>query len=149
MLQLLLKLARAKGMCAENYARLARCESKGELVKLYKRTIDWALENDYPPIGVLRDHFRDVAEMGVFVDHTFKGETLSSRQVYVFHNCSGVINVEMDEEREIIPMLYFANDCHIHVESEQPIRIPLYIAKDGGVITFNGHGEATFKRYEI
>lgn len=149
MRHLLLKLAKSKGMCAENYSALAHCESKAEMVELYKRTIDWALENNYPPIGVLRDHFDDCDDLGVFVDHKFKGETLSEHQVYVFHNCTGVINVEMDYENEVIPMLYFANDCHIHVESHDNIRIPLYIAKDGGVVTFNGHGEATFKRYEI
>ena len=149
MRHLLLKLAKSKGMCAENYSTLAHCESKAEMVELYKRTIDWALENNYPPIGVLRDHFGDCDDLGVFVDHKFKGEVLSEHQTYVFHNCTGVINVEMDYENEVIPMLYFANDCHIHVESHDNIRIPLYIAKDGGVVTFNGHGEATFKRYEI
>lgn len=149
MKQTLMQIGKAKGMCAENYARLARSESKAEMIELYKRTIDWSLKNDYPPIGVIRQHFSDVGDLGVFVDCDFSGDTLSEHQVYVFHNCSGTINIEMDYEQVVIPMLYFANDCHIHVESHEHIRIPLYIAKDGGVITFNGHGKATFKRYEL
>lgn len=144
----LLKKAKDKGMCAENYAALYACKSKDEAIKLYFKTIDWALENDYPSLEVLRRDFNEHGYNGLFVDKAFDGELLNKQLVYVFHNCKGHIKVRLNVEDAIIPMLYFANDCQIHIECDEPIKIPLYIFGKN-LVTFNGYGNAVFRKYNV
>lgn len=117
-------------MCEENRRALACIGSKSDAIELYKKTIDWALEEGYPSIDVLRRHFSDCGEMGVFVDKTFHGELLDDNLVYVFHNCHGTIHVGLNLEKKLIPMLYFANGCDMSIlgdGSESPVRVPLYV----------------------
>ena len=105
--------AKPMKMCEENFRMLLQCEDKPQALALYKKTIDWALENHYPDL------------------ETISGETFSKQQVYVFHDCHGEINVEMDYEGKVIPMLYFANGCNINIVCRQknvfPVKFPVYI----------------------
>lgn len=126
----LLRQGKIKRMCADNLTALRLCETREQSITLYKKTIDWALENNYPPLSVIREDFHDCEDMGIFVDKKLD-ITISKLQVYVFHNCKGIINVEMDYEGCNIPMLYFANGCDVKVTCKQKnrhaIRVPLYI----------------------
>ena len=65
----------------------------------------------------------------------------SNKQVFVFHDCHGTINVEMDYENAIIPMLYFANGCNMTVICRQknifPVKFPLYIFGRNTIYTEN------------
>ena len=123
--------AKPMKMCEENFRMLLQCEDKPQALALYKKTIDWALENHYPDLETIRNHFSDCESEGLFVGRTFSGETFSKQQVYVFHDCHGEINVEMDYEGKIIPMLYFANGCNINIVCRQknvfPVKFPVYI----------------------
>lgn len=125
--QYLLKQAKYKGMCAENYRQLLSCESKEEAAELYKKTIDWALEECYPPLSVLKTHFGDMEDSGIYVGRVFHGEMLDRHQVYIFHGCEGTIRTRLNVEDKIIPMLYFANGCAMSVLCDEDIRVPLYI----------------------
>ena len=150
----LLRQARLESMCTENMDALRACETKADAVALYKKTIDWALEKNYPPVNFIRNEFGDCEDLGIFVDKDFHGELLDEHQCYVFHNCRGHITVDLNVEKKIIPMLYFANGCNISVTRADsphslPIRGPLYIygentiiAKDTGNITFTRKGGA-------
>lgn len=141
-------------MCTENIDALRTCETKADAVALYKKTIDWALEKNYPPVNFIRDEFGDCENLGVYIDRTFNGELLNEHQCYVFHNCKGHITVDLNVEKRIIPMLYFANGCQLSVSRANsshimPIRVPLYIygentiiAKDTSNITFARKGGA-------
>lgn len=125
-------LAREHRMCADNRAYLSACETKEDAIRLYKQTIDWALEEGYPDLDFLRKEFADQQSQGLYVDHYFDGEILNEHQVYVFHNCSGTIRVGLNLSKKIIPMLYFANNCDmtiLGIEGERifPDRVPLYI----------------------
>ena len=122
-------------MCEDNRAYLSACETKEDAIRLYKQTIDWALEEDYPSLDFLRKEFGDQESQGLFVDRIFNGEVLNEHQVYVFHNCKGVIRVGLNLAKKIIPMCYFANGCDmtiLGVEGERvfPDRVPLYIFGD-------------------
>lgn len=144
-------LARVHGMCGDNRAYLNACDSKADAIKLYKQTIDWALERDYPGLDVLRKDFCDCEGDGLFIDKTFNGETLTEHQVYVFHHCNGVIRVGLNLKKKIIPMLYFANDCNmtvegLGVENMFADRVPLYIFGDNNIIAHNTP-QIVFKRY--
>jgi hypothetical protein len=127
------RLAREHRMCADNRAYLSACETKEDAIRLYKQTIDWALEEEYPDLDFLRKEFADQQSQGIFVDHNFDGEILNEHQVYVFHNCTGTIRVGLNLAKKIIPMCYFANDCDMTIlgveTSDQflPDRVPLYI----------------------
>jgi hypothetical protein len=149
---ILLKEANRKGMCKQNLRALAKCENERDMIRLYKRTIDWALENDYPNLRILTQYFSNSERYGIYVGKTFHGEKFYRKQCYVFHNCQGVIDVGMDYERAVIPMLYFANDCHITVTSSQQnkraIRVPLYIFGDNSV-TAQSDDNVIFRRFNI
>ena len=123
--------ASAHHMCAENRHALESIEDRSEAIELYKKTIDWALEEGYPTIETLRKDFADCEADGIFVDHVFHNEILNDHQVYVFHNCSGTIRTGLNVKRRIIPMLYFANGCNMDVreisDSAPKVRVPLYI----------------------
>ena len=127
----LLREASSHHMCGENRDALHLTESKHDAIELYKKTIDWALEEGYPSLATLRRDFADCEIEGVFVDKEFHGETLINFPVYVFHNCKGTIRVGLNIQRRIIPMLYFANGCHMDIkgipDSAMQVRVPLYI----------------------
>ena len=117
-------------MCEENRDALDAVENKEDAINLYKRTIDWALEEGYPDLGTIRKYFSDCEKYGVFVDKVFHGETLVEHQVYVFHSCSGKIRTGLNLEKRIIPMMYFANGCDMDVKGDGSglaIRVPLYV----------------------
>lgn len=119
-------------MCEDNRAYLNACETKADAIRLYKQTIDWALEEEYPDLDFLRQEFTHCEDEGFYVDHHFDGETLNEHQVYVFHHCTGTIRVGLNLAKKIIPMCYFANDCEmvvVGIDGEQmfPDRVPLYI----------------------
>lgn len=126
--------ASSHGMCEENRIALSQVTSKKDAIELYKKTIDWALEQGYPSLNTIRSFFSDCEEYGIYVDKTFHGEELLEHQVYVFHNCQGTIRVGLNTEKKIIPMLYFANGCKMKVESAGPkelaVKVPLYIFDD-------------------
>ena len=131
------RLASAHGMCAENRRLLEYVDTKADAISLYKKTIDWALEEDYPGIDMLRRAFSDCESEGVFVDRQFNGEILDAKQVYVFHNCKGTICVRLNVSEKIIPMLYFANGCKMTVRhadgDDTSIRVPLYVFGDNEI----------------
>lgn len=119
----LLRYGKLNSMCAENIDALKECETKSDAIKLYKKTIDWALERNYPNLDILRFEFADCQDEGLFIDHTFNGETLNEHQVYVFHNCKGTIKVGLNAKKAIIPMLYFANNCEMTIEGTNAMRV--------------------------
>lgn len=134
----LLRYGKLNSMCTENVSALKACESKSEAIQLYKKTIDWALERNYPSIEILRSEFSDSKQDGVFIDHTFNGEILNEHQVYIFHNCKGIIRVGLNTDKAIIPMLYFANGCEMRIEGINAMRvrpdiIPCYIFGENNI----------------
>ena len=137
----LIRQGKEKRMCEENFRKLLECDDKVSASYLYKKTIDWALENDYPDLETIRNHFYDLESEGLYVGKTFDEETFSSKQVFVFHDCHGTINVEMDYENAIIPMLYFANGCNLTVICRQknifPVKFPIYIFGKNTIYTEN------------
>lgn len=139
-------------MCQENRAALSVVETKEEAIRLYKKTIDWALEEGFPKIDTLRRHFSDCESEGVFVDRVFHGEVLDSLPVYVFHNCSGMIHTGLNVGKRIIPMLYFANGCDMSVRPSGPrglgTYIPLYIFGDSRVAARDS-ADAVFRVYKF
>ena len=139
-------------MCTENLEGLRACETKADAVALYKKTIDWALEKNYPPVNFIRNEFGDCEDLGIFVDKDFHGELLDEHQCYVFHNCKGHISVDINLEKKIIPMLYFANGCDLSISRADtphtlPIRVPLYIFGENN-ISAEDNGDVTFKKYQ-
>ena len=139
----------AHKVCDEYSELTSRAKTKVDALALYKRGIDWCLENDSPSISLLRSYKEDCAYNGVFIDRHFDNELLIDQPVYVFHNCSGTIRVGLNVAKRIIPMLYFANGCDMVVEGSSPslARVPLYVFGDNSVdVTTNGAIEPVFYR---
>jgi len=118
-------------MCEENRAALNKIDNKVDAIALYKKTIDWALEENYPDLDTIRSEFSDCDACGIFVDKVFHDEVLIDHQVYVFHNCRGSIRTGLNVDKRIIPMLYFANGCDMDIKgiegSGMSVRVPLYV----------------------
>lgn len=131
--EILMEEARCGGICAEGYG-LMRGYDRDELIAYYLANPDWCMERGFPSLEILRSEFSDCEEKGVYVGKTFNGEVFSDKQVYIFHDCKGAIRVAMDYDNAVIPMLYFANGCEMHVECEQPndppIIVPIYYTED-------------------
>lgn len=144
--EILLQQAKEKGICSEGYNNLLNLNEKC-LIEYYLKTIDWSLERNFPSMDIIREHFSDKEVYGMYVDKTFKGECFTNRQLYVFHNCKGLIYVGMDYDKAIIPMLYFANGCDVTIVCAQknvfPIKVPLYSFGDNKIST-DGRGNAVF-----
>ena len=137
--------AREHRMCAENRAYLNACETKEDAIRLYKQTIDWALEEGYPDLDFLHKEFSDQQSQGIYIDHHFEGDILNEHQVYVFHHCTGTIRVGLNLAKKIIPMCYFANNCDmtiLGIETEEgflPDRVPLYIFGENNINATNSN----------
>lgn len=136
--------ARLHRMCADNQAYLNACQTKEDAIRLYKQTIDWALEENYPDIDFLRKEFADQQSQGIYIDQHFDNVILNDQQVYVFHNCTGTIRVGLNAEKELIPMCYFANGCSMTVlgidnDCFTPSIVPLYIFGDNKINSVNSN----------
>jgi hypothetical protein len=125
--------ARQNGICLPGYEKM-RTGSMEELVDYYIENLDWGMEHRFPSLELLRREFSDIEDKGVYIGKSFNGETFAELQTYIFHNCSGTINVAMDYENAVMPMLYFANGCNITVNCEQknnpPIVVPIYMTEE-------------------
>lgn len=139
-------------MCKENRSALETVDSKESAIALYKKTIDWALEEGYPSFGTLQRDFADCGKYGIFVGRSFHGELLNEQQVYVFHNCTGCVRVGINLQKHIIPMMYFANSCDMLLRPAGPsgleVRVPLYIF-GGNLVKTDSSGDVVFKTYKF
>lgn len=144
--------ASAHGMCRENRFALDSVETKEEAVSLYKKTIDWALEEGYPNFGTIQRDFSDCEDLGIFVNKEFHGELLNDQQVYVFHHCTGRIRTGLNTKERIIPMLYFANGCDMTLapggDQSSEVRVPLYVF-GRNLIKLDASGNVVFKTYKF
>ena len=147
--------ASAHHMCAENRHALDCADTEAEAIALYIKTIDWALEEGYPSIEVLRRYFTDCEEYGIFVDKVFHGELLDDRQVYVFHHCKGTIRTGLNIPRRRIPMLYFANGCEMSLLAKaqplsiKPSMVPLYVFGENHISTESDQEYVTWRVFDF
>lgn len=134
---LALRDIRSHKVCDEYDGLLSRTMSKVDALALYRRGIDWCIENNSPSLELLRNYREDCAFSGIFIDRHFNDELLNDNQVYVFHNCTGIIRTGLNLSKRIIPMMYFANMCDITVrcDGNADIVVPFYIFGKNNVIT--------------
>ena len=127
---ILIERAKEQGMCRENFTALERLSDKKSAVALYKKTVDWALENGYPGLDVIRQYFNGMEPDGIYVDWNFKYDEVVS-QVAVFHNCSGTIRTGLNVETAVIPMLYLANGSRLVIDgngrTDWAVTVPVYV----------------------
>ncbi len=151
--QYLIQEAKHHNVCIDGLRGMSE-RNIDELVDYYIQNADWCIENNYPNYDTLKNEFAHYEHKGVFVDKKFNGEEFKSQQVYIFHNCEGVINVAIDLKRGIIPALYFANNCAITISCKQkecllsPIKVPLYVFGNN-IIATKQTPYAQFTTYKI
>lgn len=143
--ELLMLEAREGGICEEGY-HIMRSRDIDGLVAYYIQNPDWCIERDFPDLKTLTTHFSDLSHKGIYVNRTFDGELLNDLQAYIFHNCKGTIRVSLNRERQIIPMLYFANNCDMVIECNENISVPLYIFGENSIATNNANAFKLYKR---
>lgn len=148
----LMQEARANGICEEGYKDM-RESDVAALVKYYTIHPDWCLEREYPSMDMLKEHFSNYEDMGVFVEKVFNSEMLNERQAYIFHHCRGTVRVSLNIDKAIIPMLYVGNECEITIEgvnvgeNRTPTVIPLYVFGENKVETKEAPF-VVFRRYD-
>lgn len=127
-------IARKLNICNAGLASIKDSQTKDALVDYYLKNPDWCMERLFPSYPDLCEYFSDeeTQAQGVFVGKTFKGEVFKSLPVYVFHNCRGLIYVEMDYENANLPLFYFGNECRMRIKCKQesglktPLGVTLY-----------------------
>lgn len=116
-------------LCAKYKNPLGMCESAAQAIRLYKNCISWALLEKYPTKEELLCVFsKDVlAENGVYIDTTFRGERIYDHICCVFINCNGNISTGLNLEKQIIPMIYlsYGSDMKITVDKDIICDIPV------------------------
>lgn len=117
-----------KGICTAYADMMRDADSVTDLILLYRRGVEWSLENDCPSLALLRKATdAGLDRHGIFVDKTFNGETLNGRQSYIFRHCKGPIRTGLNMGLRIIPMLYFSDGCDMEVVLEgSAVKIPVY-----------------------
>ena len=139
--EILIERAKKQGMCRENFTALERLSDRRSAVALYKKTVDWALENGYPGLDVIREHFNDMEQDGIYVDRDFGYDNVVS-QVSVFHNCSGSIRTGLNVEMMVIPMLYLANGSRLVIDgngsTDWAVTVPVYVCDGCEAVQGNG-----------
>lgn len=147
----LMDLARKSGICLDGYKHMWKSGLEG-LIAYYIQNPEWCMERSYPSLDDIRFLVdRDVlASHGIYVDRTFKGELLDDKLKYIFHNCTGNIYVALNYDKEIIPMLYFANGCNMTIGCTQynfhPISVPVTIFGEN-TVNFEDTPNARFLTY--
>lgn len=150
----LMELGRSKGICQTGYERMSVSDIN-ELVDYYLEMPDWCLERNFPSLALLKENFSNCEDKGVFVGKTFHGELLNDLQTYIFHGCKGTIKVGLNIKKSIIPMLYLANGCKLHIvgtgdvkppKNSERSNVPIYTfgkndvsARDNVYVTFTHH----------
>lgn len=129
-----------KTLC-ENYRMpLGRCETAAQAIRLYKNCISWALQERYPTKEELLT-FADretLAENGVYIDMEFDGERIDDHICCVFLNCRGTIEVGLNREKSIIPMLYFSEKSRLEVIADKELMagaVPVELYYDSHIYT--------------
>lgn len=149
----LVTTAKRDGICSYGLSKLESL-GKDELVNYYIANPDWCMEREYPDINILREFFSDCEDKGIFIGKTFSGENMSSKQAYIFHNCTGEIEVGINISQGIIPMLYLANNCNLKIkgvgvsELTKPVRVPIYTF-GSNKITAKSNKYVSFVKYDI
>lgn len=76
-----------KGLCRLYQAKLRDGLSVKELADLYKEGIDFCINNDYPSLDFLREHYKGMCEQyGVFIDDE-TGELENPKMVVLNGHC--------------------------------------------------------------
>lgn len=128
-----------KSLCKNYRNPLERCETAAQAIRLYKNCISWALQERYPTKEDLLAFAskETLAENGVYIDTTFKGERIDGHICCVFLNCRGWISTGLNLNKAIIPMLYLSDGSDLKVKVDDilshPIPVELYYgSKVGG-----------------
>ena len=136
----LLADAERNGICGQYMELLRRADSISDFMNIYRRGAEWALEKDCPSYELLQSLADERLDLhGVYVDKRFDGDVLASKQVYIFHHCTGTIKTGLNIRQRVTPVLYFANGCDIRIESmnedylAHPVRVQAYVFGDNHI----------------
>lgn len=126
MLESLISLAKQKRMCQEFYQPLSKAKNIDAAIPLYLANPTWALKENFPSLTFIKRYLSKKQEQGIYVDYEFNNELLNEHQVYIFHNCKGKVRVELNLEKQLIPMIYLANGSKIEISHDINIKVPIY-----------------------
>ena len=137
--QQVLTEAAGRRACRKGIDRLTECGSISDVMQLYRREADWALENDVPSLALLRQYKDERLDLhGLYIDREFDGETLWDKQVYILRNCKGTIRTGLNINKRLIPIFYIADGSELTFESANdvvvhPISIEVWLYGDSKV----------------
>lgn len=142
--------AQNKGICNEYLELMRRADSVTDLLYLYRRGVNWALENDCPSMELMREAGKvfPFYTQGVFVDREFHGEVFDERLVYIFRHCKGTIRTGLNVTRRLIPMLYFSDGCDIKIlpSDKGKVRVPVYIFGSDNRLQYDDINATVYER---
>lgn len=139
----------AKGydMCSEYFDRLD--ESKQNLISYYKQNPNECMEHSFPSIKLLEDYFNDDETRSecVFVSQNIDN-IVCDKQVYIFNNCNGSIDVIFNRDDKIFPIIYLGHNSNLKINIHNS-RTPIYLYNSSKVeVNLHGKGQAIVFRYD-
>lgn len=132
------------GMCNEWRKMWNRDFDSAELISLYKRGIDFAIEHDFPSPDFIVRNFskRDREENGIFICTNIDTDEqpLSGGTYVILGNCTGTMRFK----RWTAARVYVRHESDVRIEAEENSRIFIHVLDDAKVQT---SGDGTFKLY--
>lgn len=84
--------ARKRGLCDKWYKEMQENTDMSVFCDMYFRGDDWAKEQDFPTLDLLRKYKKDTEPYGLYTD--FKGELTNVERVAIFGNSDVVLNYD-------------------------------------------------------
>lgn len=84
--------AKKKGICKEWFSDMLKLNDVKPLCEMYFRGDDWAMENDFPDLSILRKFKGNSDKYGLHTD--FEGEISNQHQTALFGNSVGTLNYD-------------------------------------------------------
>lgn len=119
------------GLCEQWTSDWSENRNKQELIEMWLRGIDFAIQHNYPTNEFIKEHFESglLKENHIFIDSSFHGLNLD-KKVVLCGKSDGVLEFDKFSTCDI----YIRHECHAHIRASgcSKIFINLY---DGANIT--------------
>lgn len=144
--------ARELNICDEWYGKMCENPQMRHFCVMYFRGDDWALENDFPTLDLLRKYKGETEEFGLYTD--YKGIFINPNKLAFFgssrveleYNAFGVgyLNIRHDSKAKIkvkdnaILVINILDNAEVEIDAEGGARVSVYQYSDKAKVEGKG-----------
>lgn len=132
MIQELIRQGR-NGMCCVDVFKKLPTATDDELIDFYLRDPNYNIEKQYPDLNFLSKYCdNDYARSkGIYINQKLDN-LICDKQVYIFNNCTGNINVIFNRKDKIFPMIYLGFGSNLDIIIDES-RTPIYLFDNSSI----------------